>query len=329
VSEGDKLMKEEWTKKGYNTKDIGPAVVLLGNGLNWATRGPSWEDLLDELKRAVSYPNNIDKQKPFPLIYEELYLHGLEKGLREDELLNLVANHCKKLGPGQLHEKLSKMPLKHILTTNYDQATVSSFLSSPDSDNTALVIESRYSLFRRSESNSKVVWTIHGSQNAPNSIMLGYDHYCGYLEQMRRYVTRGVTYQGVRARSLVKNLSEGSDLVKSWLDFFFTRRVIILGLTLDFHELHLWWLLTYRARRKKEGRSFVSGDVYFLSRQIIPEKGPKAEDSKRKKEALERKHDLLKAAGVNVVIIEENDPNDREIHYLAALDRTRKLIESA
>jgi hypothetical protein len=221
------------------------------------------------------------------------------------------------------------MPLQHIMTTNYDQATVSSFLSSLEVENNAPIKETRYSLFRRYEANGRVVWPIHGSQQVLNSIMLGYEHYCGYLEQMRRYVTRGVRYKGTSAKSLVKSLSWDYNLVRSWLDFFFTRRVIILGFNLDLHELHLWWLLTYRARRKKEGKSFVSGEIYFLSRQLIQDKARKDSDYQRRMETLERKHDMLNAAGVNVEIIEENDPNDRQIHYRAALDRTEELINTA
>jgi hypothetical protein len=107
------------------------------------------------------------------------------------------------------------------------------------------------------------------------------------------------------------------------VDFFFTSRVIILGLNLDLHELYLWWLLTYRARRKAAGKRFVSGEVIFLSH---PDQGRVDKASKLRMDALKRKHDLLRAAGVNVVIIEEYDPRNRQIHYQVALERTRRLI---
>ena len=47
-------------------------------------------------------------------------------------------------------------------------------------------------------------------------------------------------------------LKSGRVNVNSWLDLFFTKDVHIVGLSLDYVETDLWWLITYRARRKLE-----------------------------------------------------------------------------
>lgn len=322
-------MKGNWTDIGYDSDGVGNAVVLLGNGLTWASEGPSWSDLLNKLKKTAYYKGDLDNEKPFPLIFEEIYLHGLRSGVKENDLLNTVSHHCESLSAGSLHEEFSNLPLNHLITTNYDHVTALSFLKTSKLTNAAPINETRYSLFRQHESGKRVVWPIHGTQDSIQSIMLGYEHYCGYLEQMRRYVTRGVTYKKKWEPGLVKRLSDGEQLIKSWLDFFFTKRVIVLGLNLDLHEIHLWWLLTYRARRQAEGKLFVKGDIYFLSRKVRESDFKSHSEYLKNKAMMQRKHDLLKAAGVNVVIIEENDQNNPKVHYSAALKKTEKLISQA
>jgi hypothetical protein len=43
-------------------------------------------------------------------------------------------------------------------------------------------------------------------------------------------------------------LFPGDILVDSWVNDFFTKDMHILGLGLDYTEIDLWWLLTYRTR---------------------------------------------------------------------------------
>jgi hypothetical protein len=312
-----------WTEAGYRPEDLGRGVLLLGNGLNWAVHGPDWFELLQDVAHDFQYPGDLDTGTPFPMLYEEVFLHSRRAGVPEGEILQRVAEHSETLAVTSLSSRLGTLPVSHLLTTNYDAATYESFLGLGRMANAAPVQESRYSLFRRLEVAERVVWPIHGQANIPGSIMLGYEHYGGYLEQMRRYVTRGVRYQGLSQQSLIKTLSGGFDLVRSWVDFFFLCRVVILGFGLDLQESHLWWLLTYRARNMAEGKSSMGGEIIYLSRPPSQERDP------ARKEALERKHRLLLAAGATVEMIAESDPADRTVHFNAALDMADSLLGSS
>jgi hypothetical protein len=49
----------------------------------------------------------------------------------------------------------------------------------------------------------------------------------------------------------------------SWLDLIFTQDIHIVGLTLDFVESDLWWLITYRARRKLENKLMIGNLIFY------------------------------------------------------------------
>lgn len=319
-----------WNNTGYTPKSCGKAVLLLGNGLNWAGQGPSWSELLDALRKETRYSADLHESTPFPLLYEELYLHGLRCGVSEKALLGVVAEHTKRISRTPLVERLSTLPIQHLLTTNYDLATELGFLGK-EGASAAPVKESRYSLFRRQQAGARVVWPIHGEARTAKSIMLGYEHYSGYLEQMRRYVTRGVRYQDRRQRSLVKSLGDpkGLDMIRSWVDFFFTKHVIIAGLSLDVQELHLWWLLTYRARRIAEGKKFAGGGRVTFVHPPLPEPiGNDPNEVTGRIGRAQRVRRLLVAAGVTLAEVSATNPTDRTVHFNAVLDEVERLART-
>ena len=87
---------------------------------------------------------------------------------------------------------------------------------------------------------------------------------------------------------------------ESWVDFFFTKDIDIFGLNFDFVEMHLWWLLTYRARIKVLQKSEINNRI----RYYYPKKYEK--QSKHKLE-------LFKANEVETVGIEMK--GDNRINY--------------
>jgi hypothetical protein len=55
-------------------------VILLGNGLNHVSNPYSWENLIRDLIRFSRNSKTIDIEgKPFPLLYEEIYLNDARK----------------------------------------------------------------------------------------------------------------------------------------------------------------------------------------------------------------------------------------------------------
>ena len=209
-----------------------------------------------------------------------------------------MAQFSERLEAGPIHAKLAALPAMHLLTTNYDRATVESFLGSRGLENAGSVPEKRYSVFRR-VSRERTVWQIHGSQATPQSIMLGYEHYAGYLEQMRRYVTRSATYQRRRLPGLTRRRARGGlGRVLSWVDLFFVCDIAVLGLSLDFVEMHLWWLLTYRARQRATCPEWTTNHIAYFS----PPESLEVTDHQEDKIARRRRLlAMLEAADVEVI----------------------------
>jgi len=143
------------------------------------------------------------------------------------------------------------------------------------------------------------------------SINLGFEHYGGQLQQMRNYVVSGTTYSSPQAPRLplLRRLKQGPIKTHSWLDLFFTCDVHILGLSLDFVETDLWWLLTYRARQKYQRNTIpVPNNLYYY----IPEEFVKSATFKL---------DMLRANDVQVTAI--SAPN-KTAYYREVLKRIRK-----
>jgi len=102
------------------------------------------------------------------------------------------------------------------------------------------------------------------------SINLGFEHYGGQLQLMRNYVVSGTFYSSkeVPKASLLRRIHTKQVYYHSWIDLFFMKDIHIFGLSLDFVETDLWWLLTYRARQKFHHKNIpVHNKIYYY----IPE----------------------------------------------------------
>lgn len=229
-------------------------AILVGNDINSLSPGYDWAQLLRDLVAFVGAKGKISElREQFPLLYEEICIHaGSHSTKTEGQIKQFIADKVQELEPNDIHHDLLNIRINEVLTTNYEFTLEQSILATRvDSKNRGVVAETRYSIFRNIQAEKLRFWHIHGDAHAPNSIALGYEHYSGYLQSMRNYVVTGTgdAYKNTRLPPLSKRLRKGSiEELKSWLDVFFTHDVHIVGLGLDFVEIHLWWLLTFRAR---------------------------------------------------------------------------------
>lgn len=239
-------------------------VILLGNGINRINNSFSWSDLIDNLISFIGADGQINKNnKPFPLLYEEIVIEAMKnRGIEEKEVKKLIASETVKLQQNKIHETIAKMNVDNILTTNYDFTIENSIKKSADTSDKGVIKQTTYSLFRHTENDFKKVWHIHGDAKISSSIMLGYEQYSGYLQKLREYVLGGKLYKSYSASSIKEKFNNDSFKYDSWVEFFFTHDIHIIGLTLDFVEMHLWWLLTYRARRKQQ-RFPINNKIFF------------------------------------------------------------------
>jgi hypothetical protein len=255
--------------KRVTTKRNRSHVLLVGNGPNRATGNKSWAALLNDVARSVGGTPVTDddyKTKPFPMLYERLLLEA-RRNCRwsETRLKEEIAREAKAIETRDLHRAVMELPFDEVMTTNYDQALeIGDRSLNQKPARPLLVREQRYSLFRHVlTADGRRLWYIHGDRREPTSILLGYDQYSGFLQQMRLYVTAGVQYKNARAGPVFRNRKRTSDQ-HSWVSRFFDADIWILGLGFDFVEIHLWWLLTYRARQHAVTRSSTNTIRYIF-----------------------------------------------------------------
>lgn len=253
-------------------------VLLIGNGINNISQEYTWSDLIHNLIDFIGAAGQIQtSDKPFPLLYEEIFVEAVKnRGFTEIEIKDFIGKEVGKLKSNELHDAFLKLDIKNVLTTNYDFTFEDNLTrDSKELKNSGIVKESLFSIFRHYQVGDRNIWHIHGDANYSNSITLGYEHYSGYLQQMRNYVVTGTgtSYKNVKLESLAKRLKNGQlDNSQSWLDFFFTKDVYIIGLTLDFIEIHLWWLLTFRQRAKLTRKMNLTNKIVYFYPNTLAEK---------------------------------------------------------
>lgn len=270
-------------------------VYLFGNGINrqgsvgcakkTANNSLSWECLLKELNKTLAggEVRNI-KQKEFPFVYEEIKTHVEQ----EKELSEKIQCLLKDIEPNRRYKNLSRLETDAILTTNYEYLIENSIDPNWKRQKFTSTTEKKYSLYRSQKAKGLDVWHIHGEQAMKSSIMLGFKHYIDYSAEVRNRATKWV------ARQKGANIKDDKLKQSSWVDFFFTHNVHIVGLGMGYSEYPLWWLLNYRAYKKvKEQNLSISNEVNFLifkKEQLSPQQ--------------QNIHDALRALDVKVQMIE-------------------------
>lgn len=239
--------------------------LLLGNGINRVALQRGWYEILREL--AITF-GGIDlvphiESKPLSMFIEELCARSTIPFPKAEHMVKVeFAKLLKQIEPVEAHTRVCGQ-FRVIMTTNYD-FTIEEAFAGPLHSPAFLAPESRYSLFRRHTASKKEVWHVHGDVARPGSMVLGFDHYAGYLQKIRNYVTDSVEVKS-HPHGRVSSPVKSGDLqftdnrsIYSWVDYFLRDHIHIVGLGLDFTEIDLWWLLLHKRRRKHQ-----TGQVFY------------------------------------------------------------------
>ncbi len=238
-------------------------TLFIRNGVNRLTDNTSWEQVLDSLAKFAPEPEhdlimrNI-RDKPFTLVFEEIFLRSAKaRHTTEFELKKEAARLINNIPNSEYHAGIIKTGAKHILTTNYDYNLERG--SGVERKDACTHPEQKYSLFRRYQVGSQWVWHIHGEASVPDSLALGHNHYAGSLHHIRDYlVTRSTRVHQVQRRESPylggdPNFDSGVHAY-SWLDVFLRDDIHIYGFSLDYTEIELWWLLSFKERERLSPR---------------------------------------------------------------------------
>ncbi|HEX5170019.1 MAG TPA: SIR2 family protein [Cyclobacteriaceae bacterium] len=292
-------------------------VLLIGNGINNIKQNYRWVDLINNLINYIGASGQIRvEDKPFPMLYEEIFVEAVKnRKFKESNIKNFIAREVTNLEPNDIHEQILETGIGNILTTNYDLTLEKKYTQTPETlKNNGAVKESTFSLFRHYSINKTAFWHIHGDANIPGSITLGYEHYSGYLQQMRNYVANGTgTAYKIRFEPLIRRLKNKSFTPSSWVDFFFTKDVYIIGLTLDFIEIHLWWLLTFRQRLKLIKQAPITNNIIYFYPDVLAK-------------TIQNKLDLFRSIGVTPFSVSYQE-NNKGRYYQSVLKKIKSNLK--
>ena len=276
------------------------ASILFGNGINRLSGDSfNWLHLLknnlilmDEksLLGDDIFPSDSNASVIFPLthIYEDLVInmkcninYDEHRGLFNEEksvktnIIRILEYYNLSESSNTIYKLLLNLDVENYLTTNYDmyfndivKKEFSVEQENSSEDIYSISTNTRYSKLH--DNSSKVIWPIHGDITRFKSMILGYDHYCGNLYKIEKYIRESYDNQDVNQEYLkfreknkglncpnypmfrLKNLPE-PDIFKCWIDAFFATDLHIIGLGMDLAENDIWWILNKRIRSKLYG----------------------------------------------------------------------------
>ncbi len=261
-------------------------TILFGNGINRLNSSNiSWRDVLNQIKGSRKFKDNT---LPNTMIYERVILEkpNIHKNILLDEfdVKKNIANLMESIDENRLYSEMYDLNVQHYLTTNYDYSFINSIVAREDINSPIYEYgtEDVYSIRRMKrisnlQQQKKHFWQIHGEIKKPATIMLGLDHYCGSIGKIDGYIKGRYTYsinkELIKEKSIEEKFETKSFNNSSWIELFFTTNVHIFGITLDYAEIDLWWILNKRARMKKNNlKDFITNDITIYVSNIDEQK---------------------------------------------------------
>lgn len=307
LSPDNKIQVLSWVSGMMKMKN----TVVFGNGINLLSENSiSWTDLLSQIKGENQFPHD---SLPYTMVYEQIYMgmHRARESERVDELKikNKIAEALSSQESNDVYQLLAGLEVEHYLTTNYDYAFEKALALTSQSSSSEEIYSLRRKRKYQSGGEEKYLWNIHGEIDNPKSIMLGLDHYCGSVSKIDAYVKGNYKYsahgESVSVDPMIVKLKSGKFCYTSWVDLFFSSNVHILGLSLDYSETDLWWILNKRARFAAD--NLIKNNIYYYVDKIEVQK-----------------LGLLESFGVTVVVVDKVD-GSYESMYRQAIAQIRPL----
>lgn len=226
--------------------------LLIGNGLNRCIpNGVSWNNLLENISK--DYNVNYNTHITMPLEFERMVNEYLERERNNIVVPGRVLNQFKEkvakliqvvsLPNNAIHRELEELDINGIMTTNYDILLEKVYDNSYKYNGGKT---QKYLFDKTCQIDNKSFYHIHGIADKPSTLCLGFEHYMGIVENLRRDINtkkNGDSYQ----MNIKRVLCGEEDLSGEWGELFYTSNIAIIGLGLTECESDLWWIITHRA----------------------------------------------------------------------------------
>ena len=296
-----------------NGCDILSDVLFLGNGINRAFNGDSWEKLIDKIavEFDLGFSKDAVKDLPFPMQVVAVSKDNVNSAMKKiSEDMNFVNTEEQDA----FLQKVLSVPVDNLITANYtfelEQASgirqsLYSYRRTRKYTKNCKGKEDKFGLFKFYQPNNskRKIWHIHGDITKPSTVIMGNYYYGKLLSEIQTYTSGFIK----RYKTLKKQGLEITE--QSWVDSFLTKNVHILGFGLDTSEIDIWWLICCKKRNFPDTRIF-----YYVPKD---EKHPLSKG----KEALLKAYDIE---------IKDDIPFDGEykLFYSDAIDEINKRINS-
>lgn len=311
-----------------------PNVLLLGNGLVY-DEAYNWNKIIERVKRKDADISSFKGKKvldgektefkvPYSILVAatapiedktryESYVRELTLEPSDNNVPTKRRNR-RKFESNDLLNKIIRMPFDAILTTNYTYEIENAQLNGyPELSNKRKCDLSAYysgkSIKKKSDTRYLIhtcnklsptdteIWHIHGELRRPTSMILSHNEYAHLCHSI-------LSHNDIRSGHY--GAFEKEFHITSWVDYFMVGNVFILGLSMDYTEFDLWWLLT---RRQREELGSIGKVVFY----------------EMAKEENVYKHQALRSIGVDVRAI-ECDNDNYDFFYRAAISDIEKMI---
>ena len=239
-----------------------PKVLLLGNGICRCYGSVPWNTLLksiaardfseDEKETMKSIPNPLQA-----VVYSQDQIDSFLDNILDRFMPDMTAGLKDSEKRSLLFRSYIDRQFDTILTTNYsyeiEQAIDPDFFIKRGRPNkyrqrseVGTSKEHQFGIFRfnrvENGKGSQDIWHIHGEAALKNSVVLGHYYYGELLSVIENYCKRTIAYYG---QCITKKLPFH---LKSWIDYFLLGDVFIIGFSMDFSEMDIWWLINCKKR---------------------------------------------------------------------------------
>lgn len=284
--------------------------ILLGNGINRSViSNISWNDLLKSI--AKEYNVVLNENLSFPMQFETIVNQILKSnsGYSEDIYYKIKSKIAETLLNANLNNDLLQKKftdnVSTIITTNYDyliEKSIDNNFNVNDYNKHTKNHNNRYNINNSLKVNGKEIFHIHGDVRNVNSICLGYEHYSGTLQHLRKSINKKTKDNSEPA--IIRSLRNPEFELNSWASKFFTDNIHIIGLGLTKSEIDLWWLITYRAyllyTNRYDSKALIKNKIIF--------------------------HDIKKDVDSDMKFTLENSAIEYEFHKIESLDNNEQFF---
>lgn len=275
-------------------------ALVIGNGLLRASGLSSWEGLLEKQAKShagLTYSSRKKRDLSLPELFEIMEINEKVPGAVRKQFQSELQKATQEIDLGQEKSNPRRLILDWalrneapILTTNFDKTLeytmgLQKFFLGRRMATDFYPWDVYYSCKEVSEPISGfAIWHIHGVVEYKRSIKMSLADYMAMVSRARGYIFREKDSLFASKRS---NKWRGHS---TWLDIFFKRKLLFIGLGLPTQEVFLRWLLVQRRKFLSKNNIEEMG-VWF----VIPEEENKGRYSGRRA--------FLDALGVKTVVV--------------------------